>query len=429
MASTDCTICCEKLNNSNRKAVHCPFCDFCTCRTCTQQYLTSVTTDPHCMNCKNAWNREFIDASCTKTFRNRELKLHRETILFEREKCLLPDTQPAVQRVKEIRATEQLLRDARAELERQKRHIWNLEHQMDVLRNGGTTEEAKEKREFVRKCPMDECRGFLSSQWKCGTCSKRICKECNEELTEDHECDPNAVETVKLLKKDTKPCPKCGTMIFRISGCAQMWCPDCHTVFNWNTLRIETGVIHNPHYYEFQRQNATNRPAGRNLGDIPCGGMPDIWEMRQYMRRNSVEDESLMDIHRTIVHIQDWELRGYNPGNGDNRDLRVKYLMNELSEEKFKKDIQIRERRRAYRQDVNYVFQMLSDTGADFMRQIVLEPSAMPRIKNELTQLQTYANQEFMKISDRYGRVAPYLDGRRWVIESKKWTAADIPKN
>ena len=424
MTSTtpDCSVCCEKMNNSNRKAVHCPFCDFCTCRSCTQQYLTSVTSDPHCMNCKNVWNREFIDASCTKTFRNKELKTHRENILFEREKCLLPDTQPAVQRIREIQATERLLKDARAELERQKQHIWDLEHQIDVIRNGGTAEAAKERREFVRKCPIDECRGFLSSQWKCGTCEKKVCKDCNEELKDDeHECDPGAVETVKLLKKDTKPCPKCGTMIFKISGCSQMWCPDCHAVFNWNTMRIETGIIHNPHYYEFQRRNnnGDNRPAGRNLGDIPCGGMPRYHEL--HIRLSRIPDvHYLALVHRAIVHIQDWELRRNRVRAPNNEDLRVKYLMNTVSEEELKRLLQKREKDRSHRQDIEYVYQMLADTGADFMRQVVLDPTESTRVCMEFEELRTYANEQFEKIGIRYNRVCLYLDAR-WDISTRKW--------
>ena len=56
---------------------------------------------------------------------------------------------------------------------------------------------------------------------------------------------------MEFLNKDTKPCPHCGTMIFKISGCSQIFCVDCHTAWDWNTSKIITGVIHNPHYYEF----------------------------------------------------------------------------------------------------------------------------------------------------------------------------------
>jgi hypothetical protein len=106
---------------------------------------------------------------------------------------------------------------------------------------------------LVRKCPSTGCKGFLNTKWHCELCTKNICKDCNEEEVPGHECNPETVETVKLIRSDTKGCPTCGTLIYRSAGCPQMWCVECHTTFDWNTGEIETGVIHNPHYYEFQR--------------------------------------------------------------------------------------------------------------------------------------------------------------------------------
>lgn len=41
----------------------------------------------------------------------------------------------------------------------------------------------------------------------------------NSRQDEDHKCDPGLVATVKLLSKDTKPCPYCATPIYKIHGC------------------------------------------------------------------------------------------------------------------------------------------------------------------------------------------------------------------
>ena len=49
------------------------------------------------------WNREFVDTFCTKYFRNTELRRHRETILFEREKVRMPETQHEVERIRAMR--------------------------------------------------------------------------------------------------------------------------------------------------------------------------------------------------------------------------------------------------------------------------------------------------------------------------------------
>jgi hypothetical protein len=85
-----------------------------------------------------------------------------------------------------------------------------------------------------------------------------------------HECNPDNLASAKLIDAETRACPKCGARVYKISGCNQMFCTACNDcAFDWVTGRIET-VIHNPHYYEFQRQrNAGQAP--RVPGDILCG--------------------------------------------------------------------------------------------------------------------------------------------------------------
>ena len=67
----------------------------------------------------------------------------------------------------------------------------------------------------------------------------------------EHTCDEEKVKSAELIRKQCKNCPKCGALTYKISGCPQMWCTSCHTAWNWNTGRIETKIIHNPHYFEY----------------------------------------------------------------------------------------------------------------------------------------------------------------------------------
>ena len=67
-------------------------------------------------------------------------------------------------------------------------------------------------------------------------------------------------------------------MIHKTEGCNQMYCVMCHTAFDWNSLRIITGVIHNPHYFEYLNRQPGQAP--RTPGDLVCGGPPNSFTIR-----------------------------------------------------------------------------------------------------------------------------------------------------
>ena len=411
MASRDCSICCERFSSKLRVKVECNYCDLECCRQCIQKYLTETTTDPHCMQCKNAWNREFVDLACTKTFRNHQLKSHRENLLFEREKCLLPDAQVILAHRKECERT---IKEYSDRLKALTDEMYALHLEIDNVRRQ-SSREPTEKRKFVRKCPVTDCRGFLSTQWKCEVCDNKICHDCNEIKEEEHECKPENIETMKLINKDTKPCPNCGTMIFKISGCSQMWCPDCHTAFDWNTLRIERGIIHNPHFYEFQRLGGV---AHRNPGDIPCGGIPSVNELyrackvHKYDGHRNVyvppESKVVFDFCQLVNHVEHVEMP--RPPIENNLELRIRYLSNTLSENEYKHILQKNEKSREKIRDINNILTMLVQTGSDLLRQFVNKEIELENIKDVIANLIKYTNSTLQVISDRYACVVPQIN-------------------
>ena len=417
----NCDVCCEKFNKINHKKVECPFCDLQSCRACSQRYLLSIVDDPHCMGCKNIWNREFVDTWCTKYFRNTELRRHRENILFEREKIQMPETQPEVERIKTMRKLYKIINEQRGRLiELYQRYgitvtlipleipepIQELRLDMEEtyreierLRRGGELVVGEQPKKFVRKCPTEECKGFMNEEWFCGLCDRHFCEHCNEENVEGHTCDPDAVKTMKLLKKDTKPCPKCGTMIQKLSGCRQMWCPDCHTAFDWVTGHIETGRIHNPHYMEFRR----GRISSREHGDIPCGGIPSFRELREMNA-----PQNIMRFVTTLYKLDDDLIYRYGEiYDADNRYLRVAYMLNEIDENFFKREIQRRDKQRERHRDINNIFRMVIDTGGDLLRQYVIEPEKYSEIISICKKLIEYANDVLGTIRKRYNCVVP----------------------
>jgi hypothetical protein len=224
------------------------------------------------MFCKEIWGRDFLIDNLQQTYIKTNYQKHREHLLFDRERGMLPATQPYVEQQLQKEAIEKENREITIEVNKLEKKIH--ENNLLIARINGN-QVAVERRKYVSKCPKNDCQGFLSSQLKCELCTSWVCSECREikgtDRDAEHTCNPEILESVKMLSRDTKPCPKCSTMIHKIEGCDQMFCTECHTPFSWTTLRIETGRIHNPHYFEWQRRQTAANVAERDPNDVLCG--------------------------------------------------------------------------------------------------------------------------------------------------------------
>jgi len=436
---SSCNICCDDYNKSTRTKICCQYCDFDVCRNCCETYILSETT-PKCMNpdCAKEWTRKFLRENFTNVFLTSKYKDHLENVLFDQEKALLPATQPLVEEKiakenirKQIRDLDLFIDDLYA----QKRELEQR------LQYGIKTEKA-EKAHFVRQCPANGCRGFLSSQWKCGICERWSCPDCHElkgfNRDCDHICDPNNVETAKMLAKDSKPCPKCQSLIFKISGCDQMWCTQCHTAFSWKTGKLEKNV-HNPHYYEWQRKNGTG---GRNPGDVECGReighytvgrIHDLaklhadlyksekkeytsWSGRKEMRfthEYSQTIDKICSIIANVIHNNRVELPNFQTDYViRNQDLRIKYLENSISEDEFKIQIQRNDKRNRKNTEIAQVLQLANTAVTDIAYRIMdnLEHSVegkhnIESFLKEMEEIIKYCNDIFRDISFTYNTV------------------------
>jgi hypothetical protein len=410
----DCSICCNKLNKSTRKNITCSFCNILTCRECFQKYILSIHEDAHCMGCKKIFTRDFLSSNCTAVFLSKDYKKHRENILFDNEKSLMIETQPYVVIEKHRK---NILKQV-SEIEKEKAELMKLvndknlqiERLLQSIRNTSIVPSVEERRKFIRKCPIDDCRGFLNSQWNCAVCDSKICNLCNELKNENHVCNPDSVASMDLLNKDSKPCPECATIIFKISGCPQMFCTNCNTPWNWTTGNKITGVIHNPHYYQFVQNGGA---IGRNHADIPCGGLPDVYEIRRLIstvKCSTNQTELIYSIHNVITHLTHHELRENRIDVlSFNRKLRVKYLMNELHEGEFKIILQSKEKERGKKNDFHNIYRMFIDVASDIFRQMIINKE----INNQLViidNLINYFNTNVEKIGKIYKVVYPGID-------------------
>lgn len=417
----DCMICASEVTQN--KIVKCPFCNFEACRDCTEQFLMGIDDDkPRCMenNCKKVWGFDFLSSNFKASFHNKKYRDRRATLLYEREKSLLPGTQGLVKVEKSRIEWQEKIDDILDENAMYKLLIKkNNQKLIDLQYNRPSVENGKKNKVFTRACPVEDCRGFLSTGLKCGICSIFACKYCHLPKSckndDDHKCDPDLVATVKMLANDTKPCPGCATPIYKIEGCDQMFCTTCHTPFSWLRGTIETGVIHNPHFYEFQRSQ-NNGVAPRVRGDVRCGGPPPIWNVTNRMFENYIDSNINLTIvensHRSINHIINVELPSYPNifGEMDNSSIRVDYLMNRITEKRWISKLKENMKKQEKNRDFNMVLTMYTTTMTDLMGNICDgNKKDIEKYVLSINQLRDYTNKSLKEIGNRYGNIYPFI--------------------
>lgn len=476
-SAEECPVCCEQYTKQHRKKVECAHCQTACCSGCLQQYLLTLQSDAQCMGCKRAFDGEFLSMHLPKTWLLGRYKAHREKVLLDREMALLPGSQDLLANYRQAQHLQAQITEWETEKRQLQQRLYDVTRELShgrnalavVQRNNYTQRPAdqqqsataaQERRQFIRACPMDGCRGFLSTAWRCGTCETWVCKDCGEpklegQRDEQHVCNPDVAASHALLQRDTRPCPQCAAMIFKQSGCdqvsgrrrepfecvciptrgcqrrgpdrlvcpplPQMWCTQCNVAFSWRTGAVVTnGVIHNPHYYEWLRRTRGEVP--RNAGDVPCGGLPGAYELDAVLRRSyssmSVDDVSrLRGLHRALRHVQHVDiprLRREADGGGEfqrNADLRLKYLLNQIDEEEWRRKLQRREKKREHAFSVMQVYDMFSGAATDTFRALVSGAQTPKDSLAELQQLQSFANESLDNIAKRFNMAAKRL---RW---------------
>lgn len=533
-----CSVCTESFTRTTRKEVTCANCDYQACVTCVKRFLLDTNTDPHCMNCKHIWDRGFLDYYLPKTWVNGELKRHRADILWDRERSMLPATQPAVEREMAVRRVNRVEKPAleakklaliaqgallnltiyrarfkahfgreplpnphyypehpemvavnkeiadfnsacvhsvdyyisntrlmtlgdkcvtckreislavRTEFRKQKADISNqIKNTTGELlgiptriyrilnpRAEGAELFPEEKRQFIAACPSEDCRGFLSTAYKCGVCSKQFCSSCRELKIEGHVCDPALVETIKAIVQNSRPCPSCGTAISKVDGCDQMYCTQCFTAYSYNTGKVVTGVIHNPHYYERMRAlhggvvPPQNRPA-----EIPCGEVTTLHHAYDRLTYQFVNRQPIISsAYRLAVHM-DYTLLGVpRPQRRDrflahpaypqnNEELRVKYMLNELTEKQFKQKVQLNDKKHQKELEIRDSYELFKTLVMDFFLSNLTDETVpqLPILVEE------FVNNPLKQIAHRYNQKVELVDlvGNRMAVYSPKATA------
>lgn len=462
-----CQICCNDFNKSTRTPIKCKNleCNVLACKECVRTYLSTQTGDPHCMGCKIAFDDNFIVMNLNRIWCEKDYRQHRKGILLEQQMARMPETVEAAERFNEINAIAEKNRELNSQISDLRRAIRELEIERNrnevrvynLNRHGNQEGKEQEKRKFIMACPDDDCRGYLSSGYKCEMCKLFTCSHClkiigHDKNNHNHVCNEDDVKTADFIKSTTKPCPGCGERIFKIEGCDQMWCTQCHVAFSWRTGMVDNGVVHNPHFYAHQR--AGGGAPLRNPGEIACGGMPNWWNIRNVMRtryyvlhsphRNDFRKfiENIGDLHRTFAHIQHYELQRARQKIRDNANHepdRIRYLLKQITKEELANNVIRKDKLRRKYTELVHIYELIHVVSVDLFRWIEnyianeapksqendVELTIMSDINekiNELEGLRVYANEQLGTISVSYNQKVPQFRPITWTMDSKKFS-------
>ncbi len=416
-----CDICC-----SNRSTfIKCPYCPFESCSDCSQKYLLDNIVSK-CMSCSKQWSYEFIQNNFSVSFVNTKYKKHREDILLSKEKSLLPNTQIIFEKKKKEK-------ELQAELEKLREREEFLKMKLHRLQRQSTSDIYVRRKNKIHNCIQKDCRGFLAENntptMTCGVCSIKVCKSCREPTGDEHKCDPNIVENLKAIEKECKPCPKCSSMIYFISGCSQMWCTQCQTAFNWKTGKIETGIIHNPHYWEYvkklgQEDAEVNRMFGngqaqqQNEIDLCNFRFEDLLRNKTFASNIQHINADILDLFRQINHTSRFERDKYNVNLEDpklNEDIRIKYLAKEINEDYMKSLIQRRYKMNEFKNEMFQIidtFVTVSRTLAVKYYHLIIKEGGHQKVivswMNEISELTKFSLDSVIKLAKRFSYKVPF---------------------
>ena len=155
------------------KFVECPHCAFKACLNCCKYFILHSNAS-ECMSCKKVWNDDFVDLVFPKAFRKKELKKHRESIMFERQDAMFGETLEFIKINKKAEKIFDKIDELKAQIRKYEREL------IELRNNTSPSQESKEKIIVVKKCPKTDCQGYLDSDSTCAICNTILCCKCEK---------------------------------------------------------------------------------------------------------------------------------------------------------------------------------------------------------------------------------------------------------
>ncbi len=199
-------------------------------------------------------------------------------------------------------------------------------------------------------CREPGCEGLIMRKWICVRCETKKCSRCHESIKTDpadHECDENNVASVKAVIKSTRPCPSCRAPIHRSAGCAQMFCTQCLTFFDYRTgEKLNPRFAHNPEYNQMVRDGKIEDVRGNGNGNLYEGY--NGWNRHQRWYGVHIAERFAMEFQEYgRATCRDTVKRMCSKMF----DMRVSYIRGNIKQDGWKKKVQEIEKKKFFHRD------------------------------------------------------------------------------
>lgn len=421
-----CSIC----NSADAIDRDCP-CGTSMCRACSRRCVLEFTHACVCIGCQRPWSMEETVSRLGKTFWNTTYRRMRRRELGRIDETLIAETSDEAAHVREERrlsaTMEEVARQIRSGRIDMVPEFRRLRYALLHVRAPDPS-----TRTLMRRCTEVDCPGALMvhpenpNHLLCQRCNTRTCEMCGECVGDGtlHECDESLVASRQAILRECKPCVRCQAPSMRTEGCPTMWCPHCHTFWNWDTERIIESRGTNPHNPDHRAFLNTRRCMRREIDDVPCGGLPDGIAVHNSFIRDAhainnlsvfapIVIDALECIHLSQRMRHRYPLTWNAPEHF--RTVRVSYILGDITRESYEGALERMERTFQFRREVGIALELLVLGAADLFQRFCAGADDIFAVCFALSALRQIVDDRMICIGTAFQRKSPHLDNEwKW---------------